>query len=334
MSRSALRAVLSLIACLVGIVPVPVRGEVILATSQFGANINPYLRLAGGFPDNPASTTSNPTFYQPGLDLSGVGWKVPGVFGPGGASAWSVTMIDSTHFVGAYHTVVNGNVNIGDIINFLPQGSSTVVGRTIANLQNVPNPDNSKSDVLLGTLSAPVPAGVAAYAIAPIAAVGTPMFVYGRQSEVGRNNVSGTQAGIPFQVNGNPTDNEVLNALLFDYDQPGATGPTSPDGLPSTVGNDEAYLNAGDSGGPSFILAGSVLQLVGTHAGFATYADIGSTLPAGAQDDVSFSLDSNLPAYASTIATMIAVPEPSSLALAAIAVGGAGYLRARHRRGT
>ena len=336
MSRSAVRQTVSMVICLVA-TPAPlVRAEVILGPSQFGANINPYLRFTGGFPDNPASTTNNPGFYQPGLDLSGVGWKVPGIFGPGGASAWSVTMIDTTHFVGAFHAVVNGNINLGDTINFLPQGSSTVVSRTIANLQNVPNPDNSKSDVLLGTLSAPVPAGVATYAIAPAAVVSAPMFVYGRQSEVGRNNVSGTQAGIVFQVNGNPADNEVLNALLFDYDQPGATGPTSPDGLPSTVGNDEAYLAPGDSGGPSFVLAGSVLQLVGTHAGFATYANIGSTLPPGAQDDVSFSLDSNLPAYSSTIAAMIAVPEPSSLALAAAAAAGVGgsYVRSRRRRGT
>jgi hypothetical protein len=160
------------------------------------------------------------------------------------------------------------------------------------------------------------------------------MFVYGRQSEVGRNNVSGTQSGIPFQVDSNPAHNEVLDALLYDYDQPGATGATSPDGLPSTVGNDEAYLNAGDSGGPSFILVGGQLQLVGTHAAFASYEDIGSTKPSGAQDDVSYSLDSYLPDYSATIAAM--VPEPSSLALAAFAGGGVvtGYWRSRRRRST
>jgi hypothetical protein len=332
MSRSTVRFSLSLFSFFVGLAASPTRAEVILGPSQFGTNFNLYLRFNGGFPANPATTVNNPNFYQPTLDLSGVGWRLPGV---GGVfqSAWSVTMIDSTHFVGAYHVPVTGNMSIGDSINFLPQGSSTVISRTIANLQNVPNLDNSTSDVLLGTLSSPVPANVAKYAIAATAPIQTPMFLYGRQSEVGRNNVSGTQSGIPFQVDSNPAHNEVLDALLYDYDQPGATGATSPDGLPSTVGNDEAYLNAGDSGGPSFILSGSLLQLVGTHAGVASYEDIGGTKPAGAQDDVSYSLDSYLPDYASTIASMIAVPEPSSLALLGFGVCGmAGYLRSRRRR--
>jgi hypothetical protein len=309
-----------------------VRAEVILGPSQFGGNFNNYLRFSGGFPDNPANTTANPSFYQPTLDLSGVGWRLPGIFGAGGGSAWSVAMIDSTHFLGAFHVPVTGNMFVGDTINFLPSGSSTVISRTISNLQNVPNADNSTSDVLLGTLSSPVPANVAKYPIAAAPALQTAMFVYGRQSEVGRNNFSSTQSGIPFQVDGNPAHNEVLDALLYDYDQPGATSATSPDGQPSTVGNDEAYLNAGDSGGPSFIVVGGQLQLIGTHAAVASYEDIGSTKPTGAQDDVSYSLDSYLPDYAARIASM--VPEPSSLGLAAFAAGGAvtGYWRSRRRR--
>jgi hypothetical protein len=308
------------------------RGEVILGPSQAGGNFNTYLRFNAGYPDNPANTTNNPIFYQPTLDLSGVGWRLPGIFGAGGGSAWSVAMIDSTHFVGAYHVPVTGNMFVGDTINFLPAGSTTVIGRTIANLQNVPNADNSKSDVLLGTLSTPVPSNVAKYSIA--SAAFSEMFVYGRQSEVGRNNFSSTQAGIPFQIDSNPAHNEVLDALLYDYDQPGASGASSPDGQPSTVGNDEAYLNAGDSGGPSFTLVGGQLRLVGTHAAFATYEDIGGSKPAGAQDDVSYSLDSYLPDYAATIAAMIAVPEPSSLAFGLLAAGGgvAGYLRRWGRR--
>jgi hypothetical protein len=333
MSGVALRVSMALV-CLAGLVATPAaRAEVILGPSQFGADINPYLRFAGGFPTTASSTQNNPTFYLQNLDFSGVGWRLPGIFG---SAAWNVTMIDNVHFVGAWHTTVNGVMNLGDTVNFMPAGSATVVTRAIANLQNVPNPDGSTSDVLLGTLNAPFApgSGIAAYPITPAAVVQQEMYVYGRQSEVGRNNVSGTQSGINFPIDGNPAHNETLNALLFDYDQPGATGLTSPDGLPSTVGNDEAYLNAGDSGGPSFVLVGGLLQLVGTHAGVTDYAGIGSTKPAGAQDDISFSLDSNLPAYAATIAGMIAVPEPSTTALGLFAAGGAvaGCLRRRRAK--
>ncbi|HEX4589025.1 MAG TPA: hypothetical protein VH120_03790 [Gemmataceae bacterium] len=307
------------------------RAEVILGPSQFGADINPYLRFAGGYNDTPANTVNNSGFYLPSLDLSGVGWRLPGIFS---SAAWNVAMIDDRHFVGAWHTTVNGVVNVGDTINFRPAGTSSIVTRTIASVQNVPNADGSTSDVLLGTLNTPIPAGsgIAAYPITPAATYPQVIYAYGRQSEVGQNNVSGTQSGISFPIDGNPAHNEVLDALLFDYDQPGATGATSPDGLPSTVGNNEAYLNAGDSGGPSFVLVGGQLQLVGTHAGVTNYAGIGSTKPAGAQDDISFSFDSYLPDYAAAINAII-TPEPSSLALGLFAAGGAvtGYLRSRRR---
>lgn len=312
--------------------PRAIRAEVILGPSQFTADPSPYFRFSGGYNDVPANTVNNPNFYLPSFDLSGVGWRLPGIFGPGGGSGWNVAMIDNIHFVGAWHVPVTGNMFIGDTINFRPAGSSSIISRTIANLQNVPNPDNSTSDVLLGTLSSPIPAGsgVAAYPIAAAGVVQQVIYPYGRQSEVGQNNVSGTQAGIPFQIDGNPAHNEVLNALLFDYDQPNG----NPDALPSTVGNNEAYLNAGDSGGPTFVVVGGQLQLVGTHAGVASYENIGSSPPVGAQDDVAYSLDSYLPAYAATIAAMTAVPEPSSLAfgLTAVAAAVGGYVRARRRR--
>src|SRR4051812_5560194 len=308
------------------------RAEVILGPSQLATDPTPYFRFTGGFPAPPSNTVNNPSFYLSTLNFSGVGWRLPGV---AGNLAWNVAMIDNIHFVGAWHVVVTGNMSTGDTVNFRPAGSSTaIVTRTIANLQNVPNPDSSTSDVLLGTLSQPLlPAdGVASYPITAAPVIQQVMYVYGRQSEVGQNNVSGTQPNIPFPIDGNPAHDEVLNGLLYDYDQPTTNiNPLigNPDGLPSTVGNNEAHVEAGDSGGPSFVLIGGQLQLIGTHAGQSFY----SPAATGVLDQTNFSVDSNLPAYSAQIALMV-VPEPGSLALGIMTAAGTigGYFRSRRRK--
>src|SRR4051794_6106060 len=75
------------LACLAGLVAPPAaRAEVILGPSQLGTDINPYLRFAGGFPTTASSTQNNPTFYLQNLDFSGVGWRLPGIFG---SAAWN-----------------------------------------------------------------------------------------------------------------------------------------------------------------------------------------------------------------------------------------------------
>jgi hypothetical protein len=298
-----------------------VRAEVILGPSQLGTDPAPYFRFTGGYPDFATNTVNNPSFYQPTLDLSGVGWVLPGILGPGGGTAWNVTMIDSTHFLSAWHVTVAGDTPVGATVNFRPAGSSSIVTGTIASLQNVPNPDGSLSDVSLGTLSSPLPASIAAYPLALASPAQQVMYVYGRESEVGRSNITFTQAGLPLGVN-----NETLDALIYQFVQPNG----NPFGPPSTVGNDEAYLNGGDSGGPSFVMVGNQLELIGIHAAVGSYEDAGMTPPPGVAVDVAFSVDSNLPDYAAQIALLV-VPEPSSFALLGVTVVGAatGYWRRR-----
>lgn len=313
----------------------PGRAEVILGPAPGNVPYQQYYyRFSNAYPDDPTQTANDTTFYLNNVDFSGVGWKLPGVLGTDSGTAWNVAMIDSTHFVGAYHVAALGDLSVGNTLNFRPSGStSAIVTGTVANLQNVPNPDGSKSDVLLGTLSAPLPSSIATYLIAPAAAYPQVMYVYGRSSEVGQSNADFTQSGIPFQIDGNPADNETLNGLFYSYNQPGGTpDPT----MPSTVGNNESHLEEGDSGGPSFLLVGGKLQLVGTHAAVASYEDIGQSVPPGVTDDTAYSIDSYLPDYAAEIEAMIAVPEPSSLALCAFTAVGAlgGFIRSRRRRPT
>jgi hypothetical protein len=117
----------------------------------------------------------------------------------------------------------------------------------------------------------------------------------------------------------------------MDYDQPNS----NPDGLASLVGPDEAHFNAGDSGGPTFILVGGQLQLLGGNMFIQSYGDPGEPpLPPGVADPVEYSGSTYLPAYVAQINALIAVPEPSSLALCGLIGAGAvaRLVRARRRQ--
>jgi hypothetical protein len=310
--------------------PPAARAEVILGPEQLAANPAPYFRFSGGYPDNPAATTNNPSFYLSTLDFSGVGWKLPGIFGPGGGSGWNVAMIDNTHFIGAWHVHnLNGvvNMDIGDTLNFRPAGSTnTIVQRTIANLQQVPNADTTGSDVMLGTLNASIAGtGVSTY---PIAAAGVSqqvIYAYGRQSEVGQNNFGQIATG----AGGGGLS--PASIFVFDYDQPNSNPDSRPVlGFPSA---NEGGYQAGDSGSPVFVLVGGQLQLLGAAYGTISYGDPGQQpKPANVVDPLEFSAATYLPDYVAQI-NALAVPEPGSLALGLCAGSGilAGYMRSRRR---
>jgi hypothetical protein len=311
------------------------RAEVILGPTPGNVpQAQYYYRFSSGFTDDPTQTMNDPTFYQPTLDLSGVGWRLPGIFGPGGASAWNVTMIDNIHFISNWHVHTGNVMNIGDTINFRPAGTSSIITRTVANLQQVTNqglassgvPDGSPSDVMLGTLNAPfTPAnGIRAYPLATTSTTQQVAYLYGRQSEFGRNNISPSLVLADVGTGTTAT-------FRMDYDQPNS----NPDALASTVGADEAHLNAGDSGGPTFVLVGGQLQLLGGNMYIQSYGDPGEpALPPGVTDPVEYSGATYLPLYTAQINALIAVPEPTSLALGVVAGGGmiVGWLRSRRKR--
>ena len=315
------------------------RAEVILGPAPSGTIDSYYDRFIGGYPSDPNTTVNNSTFYQSSLDLSGVGWKLPNLTS-GAGTAWNVAMIDNVHFIAAWHVHVAQDgtgksfLGVGDTVNFRPSNSTTaIIQRQIASVVQVPNPDNSTTDVMLGTLSAPFTAldHIMSYPIPTNTDFNSysqmPIFAYGRESRFGRNNFS------PTVFNGSPSLDFGTGPTQYfstDYDQPqfGASG--NPDGLPSTVGPDESHLEGGDSGGPSFIMVGNQLQLIGDHIAIASYSDVGLTAPPGG-DTTAFSFDSFLPFYASEIATLTA-PEPGSLGLGLFAAGGAALGIWRRRR--
>ena len=94
--------------------------------------------------------------------------------------------------------------------------------------------------------------------------------------------------------------------MVYAYNPPGTTG---------SIGQDETYLQPGDSGGPSFAVVNGQLALLGEHYDISGYGNPNS-------DGSSWSGDGFLPYYVSTIDSMlpanqqiaVVVPEPSSLA--------------------
>jgi hypothetical protein len=284
------------------------------------------------FVNFPSAPTENPTFFQSTFDFSGVGWRLPGI---NAGSAWNVSMIDDRHFVGAFHVPNNGVMAVGDTLTFRSGGPTPVtLTRQISRLQQVPNADNSPSDVLLGTLAVPfTPADrIAAYAIPTgndvLLFSNQTVFNYDLRASVGRNTVSGSTLAGPsaaYSVNGSGDFAGTGNTRYFFYDDDTGFNDDAFPGFVPPLDRDEFRTEAGDSGSPTFLPVGGALQLLGARYALAS-GTFGVT-------PINISFDSFLPAYRDQILAMTAVPEPSSLALctAALAAAAAGYRRARRR---
>jgi hypothetical protein len=112
--------------------------------------------------------------------------------------------------------------------------------------------------------------------------------------------------------------------MVYAYNPPGTTG---------SIGQDETYLQPGDSGGPSFAVVNGQLALLGEHYDISGYGNPNS-------DGSSWSGDGFVPYYVNEIDSIlpsnqqiaVVVPEPSSLALlAALGAIGTGLAFVRRR---
>jgi PEP-CTERM motif len=295
-----------------------------------------YDRFVSGYPVAPVPNTS-PSFIGAPYDLSGIGWDSAN-------PTFSITMVSPRHFIGAYHVFQNGDFQINTQVRFFDPVAGVVRSYTI---QAVHRPTTTftnamgqqqtlPSDVLLGTLSAPIPPSdhITFFPVASGATsqfIGAPMLNHGQntnygagnQTHLGRNNVD--DVGLA-SFDGTVPVNEATVVATYDYN---AANPG------------EFYLVGGDSGGPSFTPINGLLALLSEHYGVSN-----NTLNPQPGD---FSADGFLPAYIDQInafmaqdtdathpngysLTLTPVPEPASLLLTALAAAGGGYWLRRRRR--
>lgn len=288
-----------------------------------------YDRFTSGFPTAPVVNTS-PSFIGAGTNLSGVGWW-------SGDPRFHVTMISPRHYIAAAHVNYGANAqfNFYDAPNnavrtvttqFTRRMTTTFVNPNTSMVQTLP------SDVILGTLTEPIPASfnITSYPIATGTNpqfIGLPLTAHGSNANYGAGNM--THVG---------TNNvSAIGAVSFDNFMTEANIGYTYAYNPSVGTPNEIYLIDGDSGGPSFFRYGAEYALMGGH-----YAVSNATLNPNPGD---VSIDTFLPFYAGQIAGFmlqdtdaanpggyvlqtVTVPEPGSLTLLAVA-GGAWVIRRR-----
>jgi autotransporter-associated beta strand protein len=235
-SRCALRA-----ACLatVALLATPAAALTINSGSAAGNN-----RFASGFPNAPVANTS-PSFIGAGYDWSGVGWAD---YDPsrGFALLGPDQVLVANHF----------SPGLAETLSFSPSTGGTI-SVTIASLQGTHV--GLTNDLAVGTLTTPIPASanVCYYPIlfqgySPSAYVGDTVLMYGngpqRSPWIGSSTIAA--AGQLLTDEAPPYGPDYSQYVYYAY---------------NTSTPNQAIVQGGDSGSPTFIVYGGQLYLAGAH---------------------------------------------------------------------
>lgn len=170
-------------------------------------------------------------------------------------------MISATYFISANHF----HPTVGSSLTFYSNNSNSAIVREVASIQRI-----GTTDIVIGKLTSTPGSDITAYDIANTTVTNAPfsfnsyrneeVFVVGKGAtessttsfRVGRNRLSNFISDFDINNNGSV----VGDAVTFNNDI----------GSASSLGDDEAYIETGDSGAPLFLKsANNTLTLVGIN---------------------------------------------------------------------
>lgn len=277
---------------------------------------------------------NDPSFIGSGLDFSGVGRS--------GTSGRWVTLISPDTFLTANHFAPSTGESVTFVSGNDPSGGGGTVTTTVSGGTRL-----GTTDLFIGTLGSAV-TGVATYSIAPFLA-GADAVVGGYFGQAAYLlGISPTGTLGTGSLAGNPTTSMSVGRNILDvafgdlevqavsstFDLAGYIDDTAAGDL---TGNsmasanlipDEAYLQGGDSGAPTFIVNGNGdLELLGIHS-------VIGELDFDNDDDTDrrFSGDNFLPRYAGQIYAIAMIPEPGFGGIIGVMLMALGILRRRREK--
>jgi hypothetical protein len=163
--------------------------------------------------------------------------------------AWA-TMISSNYFLSANHD----HPAPGSTVTFYTGNSlgGPSFTYTVDSFYYQTTYQSNGSDLCLQRFTTPVDASIAKYPVLSLpndaAYQGVTNWTYGYPNRVGKNNIDSIQ-----DLNLVPYGYGITRVMYYDYNATGGQGP------------DEAYVEPGDSGGPSFAVVNNSLALLGIH---------------------------------------------------------------------
>lgn len=247
------------------------------------------------------------------LDFSGVARASNGFW---------VTMISPIHFLSAAHAPAGGTI----VFHHDNSTGGATTTRFVDSGGRV-----AGTDIWLGELNDPIdPSDIAVYPIAGDADyTGDIVYQIGRGGLFGASNTTGFRVGRN-RVSDLYEDVVVgfgtTDSLTF-FDDSVAGDLTGDDMTTADLIDDETFLQNGDSGGPSFLLVGGELVLLGTHS-FITEPDPDE--PESPFNDRRASGDAYLPSYLGPINTLAGIPEPTTFGVGVVL---SAWFLSRPRRG-